>query len=374
MFRQRLQPARPHAQGRCRCCFNCDIAVSEVKLLLEEDGHNCKICGLTPYFPTKAVRERTKFNGERSIQAFNRIVKTPDRTSAAAYPRHLKGQVVADSMALRWPGLLVRQYKFPRVVDRFLVPATPEPLISCQLGGSAVFKERDIGGNWLTHQLNRGTLFVTRSRTPYEVSFASPLGEELENVQIHVAIDVFLAALEAVYPGKSDSVEVIDFFGRDEALAYLCFACAEMLTKRVPAKSERVAHLTKLIASCLAEKYTTAAAEKADFRGGLPVRQLRKVEDYVHEHLADDISLESLAELVELSPFHFSRVFKQTTGMSPLQFVTRERITRAQQLIRETERSLIEIGLEVGYKNPSHFAQVFRRVAGVTPTAFRSAL
>ena len=60
--------------------------------------------------------------------------------------------------------------------------------------------------------------------------------------------------------------------------------------------------------------------------------------------------------------------------MSPLQFVTRERITRAQQLIRETKRSLIEIGLDVGYKNPSHFAQVFRRVVGVTPTEFRSAL
>jgi AraC family transcriptional regulator len=301
-------------------------------------------------------------------------VTTPERTTAAAYPRHLKGQVVADSAALRWPGLFVRRYKFPRVVDRFLVPATAEPLISCQMKGLAVFKERDIGGNWLTHQLQRGTLFVTRSRTPYEVSFSSPVGEELENVQIHVSVDVFLAAVAAARPGKEDSIEVIDFFGRDEALAHLCFACAEMLAGRVPAKSERVAHLTNLIASCLAEKYTTAAAEKADFRGGLPVRQLRKVEDYVHERLADDISLESLAELAELSPFHFSRVFKETTGMSPLQFVTRERITRAQQLIRETKRSLIEIGLDVGYKNPSHFAQVFRRVAGVTPTEFRGAL
>jgi AraC family transcriptional regulator len=302
-------------------------------------------------------------------------VDTPDRTTAAAYPRHLKGQVVADSAALRWPGLFVRRYKFPRVVDRFLVPATAEPLISCQLAGSAVFKERDIGGNWLTHQLQRGTLFVTRSRTPYEVSFSSPIGEELENVQIHVSVDVFLAACRAsVSDADPENIEVIDFFGRDEALAHLCFACAEMLAERVPAKSARVAHLTKLIASCLAEKYTTAAAEKADFRGGLPVRQLRKIEDYVHEHLADDISLDSLAELAELSPFHFSRVFKQTTGMSPLQFVTRERITRAQQLIRETKRNLIEIGLDVGYKNPSHFAQVFRRVVGVTPTEFRNAL
>jgi AraC family transcriptional regulator len=75
-----------------------------------------------------------------------------------------------------------------------------------------------------------------------------------------------------------------------------------------------------------------------------------------------------------LSPFHFSRVFKQATGMTPHQFVTRARMLHAQRLIRETSRSLIEIALEVGYTNPSHFAQVFRRVVGVTPTEFRNAL
>jgi AraC family transcriptional regulator len=71
--------------------------------------------------------------------------------------------------------------------------------------------------------------------------------------------------------------------------------------------------------------------------------------------------------------FHFSRVFKQTTGMSPLQFVMRERITRAQQLMRETSRSIIDVALEVGYTSPSHFAKVFRRVTGVGPNEFRSA-
>jgi AraC family transcriptional regulator len=67
-------------------------------------------------------------------------------------------------------------------------------------------------------------------------------------------------------------------------------------------------------------------------------------------------------------------MFKQVTGMSPLQFVVRERIVCAQKLICETSRSLIEIALEVGYTSPSHFAKVFRRVVGVTPTEFRSAL
>jgi AraC family transcriptional regulator len=59
--------------------------------------------------------------------------------------------------------------------------------------------------------------------------------------------------------------------------------------------------------------------------------------------------------------------------MTPLQFVTRERMLKAQWLIRETARSLIEIALEVGYTSPSHFAQVFRRTVGMAPNEFRNA-
>jgi AraC family transcriptional regulator len=308
------------------------------------------------------------------IQTFIYGVSTPERTTAAEFPRYSNGEVLADSVSLRWPGLFVRRSRFPRTVDRFLVPATPEPLMSCVLAGSAEFRESDVGQAWVRRQLKRGDIFVTRSKTPYELDWKSPVGEELDFIIIHLAVDQFLAALEAVYPGKVDEVEVIDFFGRDEALAHLCFACSEMLSTRVPGSSERVTALMHLFAAYLVEKYTDAASEKPEYRGGLPIGKLRKVEDYVRERLAEDISVELLAQLLELSPFHFSRMFKQVTGMSPLQFVVRERIVRAQKLICETSRSVIEIALEVGYTSPSHFAKVFRRVVGVTPTEFRSAL
>ena len=302
-------------------------------------------------------------------------MNTPERTTAAAFPRYLHGQVLADSASLQWSGLYVRRFRCLRVMDRFLVPATAEPLISCGIAGSAGFREREVGDNdWMTSYIGRGDLFVTRSKTPYEVSFRSPVGQELEIIQVHVAVEPFLAALETVYPGKTDQVEVIDFAGRDEALAHLCYACSEMLVTSTPGTSRRVADLTQLFASFLTERYTRTTAQKLDFRGGLPIRQLRRVEDYVGEHLPEAISVEALAAQVDLSLFHFCRVFKQTTGMSPLQFVTRERVTRAQQMIRETPRSLIEIALEVGYTNPSHFAKVFRRVASGTPTEFRHVL
>lgn len=301
-------------------------------------------------------------------------VITPERSTAAAFPRYLMGEVVADSVELQWPGLFARRWRMPRVVDRFLVPATPEPHISCNLGGRAEFRERDLGGAWTTRTINAGDLFVTRSSTPYEVQFQSPQGEELDNLSLHIAVEPFLAALKARYPGRADGVDVVDYFGRDQLLWPICQTCAELLAAGIPGKSPRVAALTQLLAAHIVEQYTKRTVEAHGYGGGVPIRLLRKVQYFVAENLAEEISIERLAELVELSPSHFAHVFKATTGTTPLQFVTRERITHAQQLMRETTRTVIEIGLEVGYTSPSHFAQVFRRVAGVTPTRFRNSL
>ena len=301
-------------------------------------------------------------------------MKTPERTTADIFPRYLGGEVVADSATLKWPGLFVRRYRFPRVVDGFLVPATAEPLIACIIAGSAEFQEREIDGAWLPRRVRRGDLFVTRSKTPYELRWNSPLGAELEVVHIHLAVDQLTAALKTVYQDKAAAVEVSEFFGRDETLAHLSFACAELLSAGTAGNAKRIAAFTHLLAIHIAEKYSNVASQRPDYRGGLPIARLRKIEDYVREHFAESISIEKLAELAELSPFHFSRVFKQATGMTPLQFVTRERMLQAQQLIRETSRSLIEIALEVGYTSPSHFAQVFRRTVGMAPTQFRNAL
>jgi len=299
---------------------------------------------------------------------------TPDRSTAAAFPRYLTGEVVADSVTLQWPALYARRWRHPRVVDRLLVPATPEPHISCTLRGTAEFRERDVGGAWITRKVQAGDLFVTRSRTPYEVGFQSPAGQELDVLSLHIAVEPVLSALEARYPRKANLVEVVDFFGRDEILWHICLTCAELLAARVAGKSPRVAALTQLFAAHLVEKHTSTVAQAPVHRGGLPIHQLRKVQDYVVAHLAEEISVDALAALVELSSSHFAHVFKEATGMTPLHFVTRQRVTHAQQLIRETSRSLIDVGLEVGYTSPSHFAQVFRRVVGVTPTEFRSSL
>src|SRR5258707_7196237 len=235
-------------------------------------------------------------------------MKAPERTTAEVFPRYIGGEVLADSAMLKRPGLFARRYRFRRVVDGFLVPATAEPLITCTLNGSAEFQERDIGGAWVPRQVRRGDIFVTGSKTPYELRWRSPLRAEIDVIHIHLGVDQCLAAVEVIYQGKASAVEVIDFFGRDETLAHLSFACAEMLSVRTAGNAKRVAAFAHLLTIYIAEKYTNVASQRPDYRGGLPIARLRKVEDYVRAHLAERISIETLAELAELSPFHFSRV------------------------------------------------------------------
>jgi AraC family transcriptional regulator len=106
-------------------------------------------------------------------------------------------------------------------------------------------------------------------------------------------------------------------------------------------------------------------------RGGLPQWQQQKLMQYIDEYLAEDVSLSSLAELVQLSPYYFSRVFKQSFDTTPHRFLTSRRIERAKSLLAARKLSVTEIALDVGFSETSSFTSAFRKVTGETPTDYR---
>ena len=85
----------------------------------------------------------------------------------------------------------------------------------------------------------------------------------------------------------------------------------------------------------------------------------------------DDLSLDEMAQSVELSTAHFARMFRKSTGETPHQFVLRQKIERAKTMLRDRATRVLDVAVACGFKTQQHFAQVFRDVCGVSPTEYR---
>ena len=109
----------------------------------------------------------------------------------------------------------------------------------------------------------------------------------------------------------------------------------------------------------------------ADAKTPIDDLRLRRAIAFIQDNLAADLSLEALAAEAAMSPFHFSRAFKKSTGLSPLQFVISERLSLAKILIETTRLPIAEIAHRVGYGDVSRFGQHFKRRYGATPASFR---
>ena len=106
--------------------------------------------------------------------------------------------------------------------------------------------------------------------------------------------------------------------------------------------------------------------------GGLPRYKLRRAIEYVNDNIMGGISFRDIAAHLKMSAYHFARMFKQSTGESPHQYIMRCRIERAKMLLAEDNVPISDIALDVGYKSQSHFTTCFGRLTGVTPAAFRA--
>jgi len=100
---------------------------------------------------------------------------------------------------------------------------------------------------------------------------------------------------------------------------------------------------------------------------------MTRILDYIAEHLGQDVGIDDLAALVNLSTAQFSRRFVTTVGISPYRFLQQKRVERAVDLMHGRQ-SLAEIAQEVGFTGQSHFMQAFRQVLGTTPARARKTL
>jgi AraC family transcriptional regulator len=135
-----------------------------------------------------------------------------------------------------------------------------------------------------------------------------------------------------------------------------------------PLLAESLAHV---LAVHLIRHTTGARRLPASVDGVLRPRKLRTVIEYIMENLGGSPTLEQMAAVAHLSPYHFARQFKAATGLPPYQYVIARRVERAQHLLRaDDELSLVEVALRAGFSDQSKFSFHFKRIVGVTPRQF----
>lgn len=124
----------------------------------------------------------------------------------------------------------------------------------------------------------------------------------------------------------------------------------------------------------LLRNYCAFPLKLKQYEGGLSSRKLQAAIDYIQANLESKIGLDNLAKITKTSPYHFSRLFKRSTGLTPYQYVLQQRIELGKQLLRQEELPIAEIALICGFGNQSSFTTAFRKLVGITPKAYRQKL
>ena len=132
--------------------------------------------------------------------------------------------------------------------------------------------------------------------------------------------------------------------------------------------------LNTALAVRIARQFVDPSKITLEPANGLSRERLERVRDYITAHLEDRLTLADLAGVACLSPYHFSRSFKQAVGVGPRRYVMQQRVERAKILMRRTNQSLAVIAQEAGFTDQSHLTAIFRQELGVTPGQFRAEL
>jgi AraC family transcriptional regulator len=161
---------------------------------------------------------------------------------------------------------------------------------------------------------------------------------------------------------------------QDPVIGRLGALARRELSEDAPGRRLYLEGLAAMLTVHLLRSYGSPERSPIAHRGGLAPRQMRRVLDYIDAHLTDELGLIELAAIAGLSPHHFVEAFKISVGKPPHQLVMERRVQRAQELLRDDERSIAEIAHAAGFSSQSHLTANFRRATGLTPSRFRRSL
>jgi AraC family transcriptional regulator len=270
---------------------------------------------------------------------------------------------IASTGDARWDGMAVEVFSFDQPTS---TPATcfTNLCVSMLRAGRASL--------WTEHRRNPRTLGPGAiAILPAEMVLGGGNPEPSGWTSIHLKPSLLAAAAQdLVNPDRIEIVSEVVF--REPQIERLGLALegevrAGFTSGRLFGESVGTA-----VAAHLLAHYAVKPGVAREYHGGMPPHRLRRTIEYIDANLGCDIGLAELAAVAEMSQWHFCRMFKRSTGMSPHQYLMRARIAAAKLVLAKPEPRLAEIAKELGFADQSHFTAVFRRFTGMTPKRYLS--
>jgi AraC family transcriptional regulator len=297
-----------------------------------------------------------------------------DIVSARDFERYYPSAPLLSSQQLGWEGVIVRSYNEQKKEhEQVIFPAVPDLSLILITQGTVTFDYKEGRGSWETVQLRAGDwTLAPGGGEPYQLRCHGLSAEPLESLLVHVNADFLVRMAE---PLISDDLTHVEMSKRpafqDPLLTQIGLALQQEL--RVPGASGKLYAETaaQMLAVHLLRHYAQINRTLKENTSGLTQRQVKRVLEYIEHHLDHHLSLAEIAQQSGLSPFHFARRFRQTTGESPHQYVVNRRLETAQRLLEETDLPVNQIALMTGFSSQGHFTQTFARRLGQPPRQYR---
>jgi AraC family transcriptional regulator len=273
-----------------------------------------------------------------------------------------------SSSDIPWEGVLLEEFP-ARILETQLL-GTPTVLLAFHAGGPVRQEWHIVGAggrNQLSPVVSPGSIHLLTPGPEWSLSHRVPL----DCIVLSIEPSYFNRAL-ADSP-RSERIELIERLAlQDPQIERLVTALHAEAKAGAPTGTLFGQSIATALAVYLAQRYSSSLPVLRNYRGGISKVRLNRVLEYIAAKLQDDMSLSALAGIAGMNLYHFSRLFKQSTGFSPHRYVLEQRIRRGQQLLRTSDMTVLEASVRSGFADQGHFTKVFRRFAGVTPTEYRA--
>lgn len=283
------------------------------------------------------------------------------------YPTWVPGtQYLKEAENIDHSGVTVRGFRYSDL-DVTLPPVRDYLVVAYDRGTADMRRQFD--GRWSRETLEPGDVtLLTRA-----VETRWTWRETIDVIHVHLTHDLVQSVCQQMYERDIDDVQVRDELKADDDVIYqLAVNIASEAALANPGGSLLVDSLSTLMAVHLLRNHAEFKFREYRPPHGMSTKLLSTIRDYVGENMHEPISLAELAGTVGMSKYHFSRRFKDSTGMTPHSYVTAARLTRAKRILaRYKTIPLVEVATACGFSDQSHMNRVFKKYLGTTPGKFR---